>query len=104
MKTWIATQIKTRSAASVAAECGLSWPTVWRVTKTIATAAIETRHVVLQAVGFDETTFLRKGRQFTTNIVCLDTGVLIDMVKGRSGPVLAGWITTTPTLSVHLAK
>jgi transposase len=51
---------------------------------------------VLQAAGFDETTFLRKGRQFTTNIVCLDTGVLIDIVKGRSGPVLAGWITNNP--------
>jgi transposase len=104
MKTWIATQIKTRSAASVATESGLSWPTVWRVTKIIAAEAIEARKVELVAAGFDETTFLRRCRQFTTNIVCLDTGDLIDMVKGRSGPVLADWITNNPDIVSTLTE
>ena len=88
----LATAVRTRSVAEVAAEHGVSWWTVWRVTKIHIEQLLGSRPTPApRRLGLDETTF-RRPQRFATGFVDLDTGRLVDLVEGRSKKLVSDWL------------
>ena len=82
-----------RSTASVAAEYGVSWPTAWRAIAAAAGAAIAARPTTRapRRLGLDETRFWWR-QPWLTGLVDLDTGDVLDVVEGRTGAAVHGWL------------
>ena len=85
----------------VARRLGVAWGTVWAQVVRRGTTLIKNpqRLDAVRAVGVDETSFLRATGQhptaYATGIADLTAGRpprLLDVVEGRSGPVLADWL------------
>lgn len=91
--------------ATVAARFGVAWGTAWAAFTSRAVPAVAAAHEELPppaALGVDETTFLRSGRRrfgdrWCTSIVDLSEGRLLDVVPGRSGGVIRGWVADRET-------
>jgi len=77
----------------------LSGPTAELASRGHGTPLVEdpARLAGVRAVGVDETAFLKANAHrhttFVTGIVDIDSRRLLDIAAGRSGPVLAQWIT-----------
>jgi transposase len=81
-----------RSTASVAVEYGVSWHTAWAAIKTTASRVLVARGPVnVGRLGVDETRFWCK-QPWLTGLVDLDTGELLDIVCGRTGASVTGWL------------
>lgn len=87
--------------AWVARQFGVGWATIMRIVAGRATPIVEDRARLddVTAVGVDETAYLRATGQhptlYATGIADLSSdrpARLLDVVQGRSGTVLAGWI------------
>lgn len=93
-----------RSVASVAAELACDWHTVNRAVIPLGEALLDADHNrvgLVDAVGLDETLFVRRGRfrrkQWATSIVDVDTGQLIDLVPARTAVKVENWFKAQPT-------
>lgn len=93
-----------RSVSSVAAELGCDWHTVNRAVIAYGQALLDAdidRVGPVDAVGLDETLFVRRGRfrckQWATSIVDVDTGQLIDLVPARTAVKVENWFKAQPT-------
>jgi transposase len=89
------------AVSQVAADLGVAWHTVMTQVRDRGTPVINdpARLAGVNAVGVDETAFLRATgthpTMFATGIADLSPGRparLLDLVEGRSGTVLAGWL------------
>ncbi len=87
------------SVAQVATAFGVGWATLMAAVRDHGTPLVEdpARLAGVRAVGVDETAFLKANAHrhttFVTGIVDIDSRRLLDIAAGRSGPVLAQWIT-----------
>ena len=87
------------SVAQVAAQFGVAWATVMAAVVEYGTALVDEPERLdgVDALGVDETAFLRanatRHTQYVTGIVDVRAGRLLDVVQGRSGTVLAQWVT-----------
>jgi transposase len=90
-----------RAVAAVAAELGVAWHTIMIQVRERGQPLVEdpTRLEAPTAIGVDETSFLRATGQhptmYATGIADLTPGRparLLDVVPGRSGRVLRGWL------------
>jgi transposase len=103
-RAWAFEQVGQCDAAvsRVAAELGVAWWTIMNLTIERGTAIIDDPARLgedVEAVGVDETSFLRATAKhptwFGTGITDLTPGRparLLDIAEGRSGTVLAGWL------------
>jgi transposase len=102
-RAWAFEQVGARDAAvsAVAGQLGVAWWTIMSLTIEKGTPIVEDpqRLADVDAVGVDETAYLRAtGRHptwFATGITDLTPGRparLLDVVEGRSGPVLGDWL------------
>jgi transposase len=102
-RAWAFEQVGDRDAAvsEVAADLAVAWHTVMRQVRDRGIPLIDdpTRVAGVSAVGVDETAFLRATgthpTMFATGIADLTPGRparLLDVVEGRSGTVLGGWL------------
>jgi len=88
-----------QSVAQVATAFGVAWATVMAAVREHGGPLVEEpeRLAGVSAVGVDETAFLKanahRHAQFVTGIVDIRTRRLLDVTLGRSGTVLAQWIT-----------
>ena len=91
------------SVAAVAADYGAGWNTVMRAVRAHGTPLVDdpARLGGVAALGVDETAYLAAtsthGTEFATGLVDLTRGGgqparLLDVVPGRSGAVLSGWL------------
>ncbi|MEO7376605.1 MAG: ISL3 family transposase [Nakamurella sp.] len=90
-----------RAVATVAAELGVGWHTVMREVRRRGIPLIQdpVRVAAVTGVGVDETAFLKAtgthSTVYVTGITDLTPGRparLLDVVQGRSGTVLGGWL------------
>lgn len=87
------------SVAQVAVQFGVAWATVMAAVVEYGTALVDDPERLdgVDALGVDETAFLRanacRHTQYVTGIVDVRAGRLLDVVQGRSGTVLAQWVT-----------
>ena len=106
-RVWACAQVGRagRPVAHVAAELGVAWGTVMGAVREHGRPLVDDPYRLLgiTALGVDETAFLRanarRHTQFVTGLVDLRPGGrarLVDVVPGRSGPVLAGWLSQRP--------
>ena len=106
-RAWAFVQVGERddTVAATARELGVGWHTVMRVVRELGEpvvddpARIDPPDAPVRAVGVDETTFLAAApthaSEFATGITDLPPdrpARLLDVARGRSGPVLAGWL------------
>jgi transposase len=106
-RQWAFTQVGDHdvSVAETAATLGVAWATVWTQVERRGRPLIDDPgrldppSAPVTAVGVDETAFLRATgqhpTQYATGIADLTPGRparLLDVVEGRSGPVLADWL------------
>ena len=90
------------SVAQVAAEFGVAWATVMAAVREYGTPLVDDpdRLAGVHALGVDETAFLaangRHHTEFVTGMVDVTAARLLDVVQGRSGTVLAEWISGQP--------
>jgi transposase len=106
-RQWALAQVADHDAtvAEMAATLGVAWATVWTQVKDRGKpliddpARLDPPGAPVTAVGVDETAFLRATgqhpTQYATGIADLSSGRparLLDVVEGRSGPVLADWL------------
>jgi transposase len=102
-RAWALDQVGRCDAAvsQVAADLAVAWHTVMTQVRLRGTPLIDdpARLAGVSAVGVDETAFLRASgthpTMFATGIADLTPGRparLLDVVEGRSGTVLAGWL------------
>lgn len=98
---WITKQVGrfARSVNEVADELGCDWHTVNDALLAYGTALVDddpTRYGLVRGLGLDETLFVRQGsyrRQvFSTSIVDVDSGQLLDVVPGRGAREPAAWL------------
>ena len=81
---------------------GVSWGTAMAAVREYGTPLVQdpARLEAVEALGVDETAFLAANHAhhtlFVTGIVDVRSPRLLDVVQGRSGPVLAQWITAQP--------
>jgi len=91
------------SVAAVAADLGTGWNTVMRAVRAHGTPLVDdpARLGAVAALGVDETAYLAAtathATKFTTGLVDLTradghSARLLDLVEGRSGAVLSGWL------------
>ncbi len=82
-----------RPTASIAAEFGVSWPTACKAVQAAAEAAIARRPQgrAPRRLGLDETRFWWKV-PWITGLVDLDTGELIEVIKGRTAKTVTDWL------------
>jgi transposase len=90
-----------RSVAEVAAELGCDWHTVNDAVLAYGTALIDddpARIGVVDALGLDETLFVRNGprrrQAWSTSIVDVRAGKLLDVVEGRDSAPACRWIAS----------
>ena len=87
------------SVAQVATAFGVAWATVMAAVRDHGVPLVDdpARLTGVRAVGVDETAFLRANAHrhttFVTGVVDIEGRRLLDVTAGRSGPVLAQWIT-----------
>jgi len=98
---WVTEQVgrSARSVSEVAAELGCDWHTVNDTVVAYGHALVDGDHErfgVVEALGFDEVLFARLGefhaRHFSTSIVDVEHGQLLDIVRGRSGKEPTLWL------------
>jgi hypothetical protein len=88
--------------ADVAGELGCSWHTVTDAVVIIGEQLIDhpDRIGAVTALGLDETLFARVGRfrtqTWSTQIVDVRRGQLLDVVPGRSAPEPCRWLAERP--------
>jgi transposase len=86
----------------VATYFGVSWGTAMAAVREYGTPMVEdpARTEAVEALGVDETAFLAANHEhhtlFVTGIVDVRAPRLLDVVQGRSGPVLSQWIRAQP--------
>lgn len=86
------------SIAAAAAESGVGWHTAHAAVAAYTDAVIDdpARLDGVRAIGVDEKRFLNATVEhhtvFTTQIVDLDRRRVLDVIEGRSGTALAGWL------------
>lgn len=87
-----------RSVASVAAEYGVGWDTVWSAVTFHGTPLVDDPRRVgaVRSLGIDEHGFLAATPKHTTiystTLVDLDHRLVIDLVKGRDAATLRRWL------------
>jgi transposase len=91
------------TVAAVAAEFGVGWGTIMAAVSDYGQPLVddEARLDDVDTVGVDETAFLaatpQSGTRFATGIVALNGRArLLDVVEGRSGTALSGWVSGRP--------
>jgi transposase len=91
------------TVAAVAADFGVGWGTVMAAVRDYGMPLVDDpdRLDDVDTVGVDETAFLaatpRAGTRFATGIVALNGRArLLDVVEGRSGTALSGWVSSRP--------
>jgi transposase len=98
---WITDQVGRcgRSVSEVAKELGCDWHTVNDALLSYGEALVDddpTRFEVVEALGLDEVLFVREGdyrrQHFSTSIVDVQRGQLLDVVPGRSGAAPTAWL------------
>jgi transposase len=98
---WITEQVSrcARSVSEVARELGCDWHTVNDAVIAYGTALIDddpSRFGTVEALGLDEVLFVRLGERhrqcFSTSIVDVGRGQLLDVVPGRSGAGPTEWL------------
>lgn len=98
---WVTGQVGKcgRTVAEVARELGCDWHTVNNAVLAYGEALLDAdvdRVGQVTALGMDETLFARIGRwrrqQWSTSIVDVRTGVLLDVVPGRGGAEPSAWL------------
>jgi transposase len=102
---WITEQVGrcARSVAEVARELGCDWHTVNDAVLAYGSALVEDpdRFGAVEALGLDEVLMVRRGpwrrQEFSTQLVDVGRGQLLDVVPGRSstGPMV--WLATKGT-------
>jgi len=92
-----------RTVAEVARELGCDWHTVNDVVVAYGEALCDDdpgRYAMVAALGLDEVLFVRLGRfrrqEFSTQLVDVDKGQLLDVVPGRSGKEPKAWLANKP--------
>lgn len=97
---WVTEQVGryARSVNEIALELGCDWHTVNDTVIAYGTALVEDpgRFGVVEALGLDEVLFARVGpwrrQEFSTQIVDVGLGQLLDIVPGRSGAEPTAWL------------
>ena len=99
-----------RSVTAVAAEAGLSWPTVMSMVTATVTAVHDPDTVAVRRLGVDEhrfraMRFVKLADGATVKIdpwsimfTDLDTGAVLDVVDGRRGTAVRWWLRQRPEL------
>ena len=91
-----------RSVAEVAADFGCDWHTIMDAVVLYGSVLVDDpdRIGAVTAVGLDETLFIRRGRfrerLWSTQIVDVSRGQLLDVVEGRDGVAAARWFSEQP--------
>ena len=87
-----------RAVNEIAKELGCDWHTVNDVVIAYGAAVVDdpVRYAAVEALGLDETLFARVGRfhrqHWSTSIVDVSAGQLLDVVPGRAGKATALWL------------
>jgi len=98
---WVTIQVgrHARSVNEVAHELGCGWHTVNGTVVAYGEALLETdehRFATVSALGLDEVLMVRDGpyrrQRFSTQLVDVDRGQLLDIVPGRSGAGPMAWL------------
>jgi transposase len=98
---WVTEQVgrHARSVNEVAVELGCDWHTINDTVLAYGTALVDddpSRFGVVSALGLDEVLFVRVGpyrrQHFSTSIVDVEAGQLLDVVPGRSGRGPTEWL------------
>jgi transposase len=98
---WVTEQIGryARSVNEIALELGCDWHTVNDTVIAYGTALVDDdpkRFGVVRALGLDEVLFVRVGpfrrQEFSTQMVDVGAGQLLDVVPGRSGAEPTAWL------------
>lgn len=98
---WVTFQVGKcgRTVAEVARELGCHWHTINDAVVAFGEALLDddaNRIGVVHSLGLDEVLFVRLGqwhrKLFTTSIVDVDSGQLLDIVAGRSGKEPKAWL------------
>ncbi len=98
---WVTLQVGRhgRTVNEVAGELGCDWHTVNDTVIAYGTALVDDDHSrigVVTALGLDETLFSRKGQwrrqHWSTSIVDVRAGRLLDLVEGRDGTGPSAWL------------
>ena len=98
---WLTAQIGKygRSVAEVAEELGCDWHTINDALLRYGEALVdddEHRFGLVEALGLDETLFVREGpyrrQHFSTQFVDVGSGQLLDVVPGRKGDEPTAWL------------
>jgi transposase len=106
-RAWAFAQVAEHDAAvvAVARALGVGWATIMRLVARRGAPIVDdpARLAAVSAVGVDETAFLAATGQhptlFATGVADLTPGRparLLDVLPGRSGAVLAGWLAQRP--------
>ena len=88
------------SVAGAARQFGVSWAAAMAAVSRHGRPLVDdpARTAATTALGVDETTFLHAGparrTTYVTGMVDLDRGLLVDVVRGRSGKVVGDWLDT----------
>ena len=98
---WLTEQIgkNARSVNEIAKELGCDWHTINDALIRYGEALVddEDRIGPVEALGLDETLFLREGeyrkQRFSTQVVDVNNGQLLDVVPGRKGDEPTTWLT-----------
>ncbi len=92
-----------RAVSDVAAELGASWHAINDAVIAYGSALLDadsTRVGAVEALGVDEVLFARLGRwrtqAWSTSIVDVGTGQLLDVIEGRSSVGLCDWLAEHP--------
>ena len=102
---WATRQVgqRGRAVSDVAAELGADWHAVNDAVMAYGQALLdadEDRVGAVEALGVDEVLFARQGRWRTqvwsTSIVDVASGQLLDVIEGRSAAGLCAWLETMP--------
>jgi transposase len=101
---WVTREIgKGRSISELAAELRCGWSVVEEAMSIYGQALLDAdrkRVGVCEAIGLDETLFVRRGhkkiREYCTTIADVRSGKVIDVVRSRDFVDVAGWIDKQP--------
>jgi len=91
------------SVAGAARQFGISWAAAMAAVIRHGRPLVDNpeRIATTTALGVDETTFLHAGPKrrttYVTGMVDLDRGLLLDVVRGRSGKVVVDWLERRPS-------
>ena len=102
---WVTEQVGrlARTVSEVARELGCDWHTVNDTVVAYGEALVDddpSRYGAVRALGLDEVLFVRLGpfrrQEFSTQIVDVGRGQLLDVVPGRSGNEPIAWLGAKP--------